>query len=479
VIASPTTVKCWGVAPTIAGRSRGRGRARRTCLARAAVALLAIGLTWPASRTFGAQRTAAGESRPSLASGDGDQANGANDEVMRAVALYDGGDRAGARTALTRALGRGPDPEFRSLAETYLDLISVVEQSDRAWQTHALVSAGGGVDSNVAALPIADVDHPLSSTATDSGSSVSPFASVALTLGFGYQTTRKAFSQLEYSLLQIAYTDPAADGYSFQDHALEWLNEAWAGKRLRFRLPLRAGFSLTGLRSHMTLFQWTAGLQPEIAVREAEGALLRFAAAYTRRTSLDGAYAHLSGRRLEGLVTQEWTASGWSVALGARLRDEQVGEISGALGPVSGAGPCSSCDATYQTPFSYRGVAGTARVWGPARWVVRPAISAGLERRSYTNPNRVIALSSGAPPQDLVQWWRRDVRGNTSLSLTIGLSEHWALTTRYELTRNWSNVNGARSAGCAAGTAPCHPLDTGDLNYQRHVVALELEASWF
>jgi len=134
----------------------------------------------------------------------------------------------------------------------------VVEKSRRAWQAHALVSFGAGVDTNAGNLALGDVDRAPSSGASGSSSSLAPFAATSATLGGGYHGRGRALSELEYSLIQIAYADRALDGYSFQDHSLEWLNEVWAGGRVRLRLPIRTGISLTGLRDKIAPFQWTA-----------------------------------------------------------------------------------------------------------------------------------------------------------------------------------------------------------------------------
>ena len=397
--------------------------------------------------------------------------------VMSALAEYEQGNYVRARRELRRALARSLSAEDRALAETYLDLVEVISREEDPWPVRLGASLGGGFDSNVAQAPLRN-DTLERSELLPGAARGGGFASAALALGAGRRFGKRAVSELEYSFFQIAYVDPALDRDSFQVHGLDWSTEVEPLPWLRLTLPLRGDLALTGLRTRLRPIQWSAGAQPEVALRQHRLTKLRLSVGYTRRESLDPALEHLSGERREVALTQDVEFGGWLVSARGRYRQEALGTTRGSLGTMSPQSPCPECDAWYVTPHSYQGMGASLRISAPWSWRVRPVLTAQADDRQYSAAGHVEAAD---PAGNRRQWdWmqRRDLRLGASAALAIRLSPRWQLTGRYEHLRNQSNLDGRRASACLDSPLPCHPLASSDRRFLKHTVALELEADW-
>ncbi len=77
---------------------------------------------------------------------------------------------------------------------------------------------------------------------------------------------------------------------------------------------------------------------------------------------------------------------------------------------------------------------------------------------------------------------REDLRFAGALVAGYRISREIAFELRYDLLANGSNVDSSRVDPAAEQCGPpdfqCHFLDYGNMNFQKHEVALELRGEW-
>jgi hypothetical protein len=341
---------------------------------------------------------------------------------------------------------------------------------DSSWDHHLRVSLGGGYDSNVRLVPLLEQAAGAVAGAPRTGSyaSASLFAGVGVRLG--------AFTaELEYGLVQTAYADPALDGSSFQMHLLEWASELQLARSVRLRLPVHADVSALGFSAGFRPFEWSAGLEPELAVVLGHGLRMKVSGGSAEHHPLDPAFAFLAGVERHASAALDLRVGGWSGSLEARFRDDAFGSTRDSAATASEG--CPSCTSSLVTPYAYQAPSLSLRIGAPRSWVVRPAVVASVEGRRYQERLVESTGADGRKSRTALSA-RRDRRLGLRSSLAVPLGRHWQLTGRYDFVQNVSNLVPGRGQFCSGGAAACLPLWQNDHNYLKHVVGLDLEAEW-
>jgi hypothetical protein len=132
-------------------------------------------------------------------------------------------------------------------------------------------------------------------------------------------------------------------------------------------------------------------------------------------------------------------------------------------------------------PFSWAGHATGAS----ARWVLgngfELSLDAGLEWRSYLDESFVQVQTTDGTVYEWNHRQRQDTRFVFGPAVSTRLSQWLKLSLRYDLMVNGSNVDTRlpdTPGACAAPDFVCHHYDYTNGNYQKHVLMLELGATW-
>jgi hypothetical protein len=334
--------------------------------------------------------------------------------------------------------------------------------------THLRLSLGGGFDSNVRLAPLLD-QAGVSAQAPRSGAyaALSLFAGVAARLG-------AATTELEYGLLQTAYTDRRLDGSSFQMHMGEWAWEIPLASAARLRLPVQADVSLLGLAAGPRPFEWSLGGEPELIIVATRGLKLRTGGGFADHHPLDPSYGFLDGAERHAFVALELGTTGWTGAVSAKVRAELFGQSREVT--VTSGGGCPTCTGAVITPYSWQGRGLTGRLAAPFSWRVRPIVSASVEDRRYEGRTAEATYDDGSSVRAPLEP-RRDLKLAARAAVAVTVAADWQLVVRYDFVRNGSNLPPGGGDVCA-GLPTCLSLSERDHAYLKHAVGLALEADW-
>jgi hypothetical protein len=334
--------------------------------------------------------------------------------------------------------------------------------------THLRLSVGGGFDSNVRLAPLLD-QAGVSAQAPRSGTyaALSLFAGVAARLG-------AATMEVEYGLLQTAYTDHRLDGSSFQMHMGEWAFEIPLASAVRLRLPVQADVSLLGLADGSHPFEWSLGGEPELTIVPARGLKLRAGLGFADHHPLDPGYGFLEGAERHGFVALEVGSTGWTGAVSAKVRAELFGQSREVT--VTSGGDCPTCTGAIITPYSWQGSGLAGRLAAPFSWRVRPMLAASIEDRRYEGRTAEATYGDGSSVRAPLEA-RRDLKLAARVAVAVTVAADWQLVVRYDFVHNGSNLPSGGGDVCA-GLPTCLSSSERDHAYLKHAVGLALEADW-
>jgi hypothetical protein len=333
---------------------------------------------------------------------------------------------------------------------------------------HVRLSVGAGYDSNVRLAPLLD-QAGVSAETPRSGTyaALSLFAGLTIPLG-------AASTEVEYGLLQTAYTDRRLDGSSFQMHLGEWAWEIPLADTVHLRLPVQGDVSLLGLVGGPRPFEWSIGGEPALAIRLARGLKLRAAGGFSDHHPLDPAYPFLEGAERHLLVSMAFGTTAWTGTISAKLRSELFGATRVPT-PTTGAG-CPSCAAAVVTPYSYQGRSLATRIAAPFSWRLRPVLSASVEDLQYEVRMAETTYADGSSLRVPLPA-RRDVKVAVRAALAWTLTAAWQLVLRYDFVQNGSNLPAGADTTCD-GLPTCLSLTERDHAYRKHALGLALECDW-
>jgi hypothetical protein len=405
--------------------------------------------------------------------------------VLAGVAAFQIPAPVAARRDLRRALARPLVAEDRDLARLYLDLIAQQlerppetdgarrrsDSDDGAWSVALTTTLGGGYDSNARQTAPGSLDAE--------GVGVIPelaavYAAGSVELALGQRFDGGTSFDASYAVEQSTYQDRQFADLDFQEHVLALELAHPLDDAIRVALAATGDLSFTGVGTQLRAFQRSLRLDPQLTLG---GGMLRarLGAAWQQTSTLDPAYSHLSGRRLEVTMTPQLAVAGWRGSLMGRLRRDELGRAS--TGPTPSPDElCPDCTAETEIPYSNESFGATARIAAPLSWRLRPGLSARWELRSYDQPQRT-QRQGPSGIEDLGTRVRQDTRLGLGASLTLRLTPDITLTARYDQLRLWSNYDRLRGTGCPAGTT-CDS-DAGDRKgYRKHGLTLDLSIEW-
>ncbi|WPB76932.1 tetratricopeptide repeat protein [Archangium violaceum] len=383
--------------------------------------------------------------------------------LMAGASAYLRGERETAREDITAALALPLEPRDIQTARDYLDRLSF---GLRAQGREFRVSAGAGLgfDSNVLQVGVAARDL---STGT-----ASAFAEAGLGLVARWRLSDTVFTQLSYDGTQRAYAVSSAQDYSLQLHraavALEWE----VARRVRLGASSWGDLFFTDLSDFRGL-QGSVSGSAWAALDESEWTSSRLDVAFAHKAGLISEFDYLTGQRLDAMLSQEFRLKTLGLTAWYRYREDRIGTLEQA---VSG-----STTQEYVIPFAWTGHA----VGASARLVLSERLDASLnaeaEWRDYLSDSYLRVQSTDGSVEEWGRRRREDFRFVLGPVVSARLSNHLQLSARYELLVNTSNVDTrlADPAGtCVAPDYVCHRYDYTNGNYQKHLVMLELGATW-
>ncbi|HEX5754129.1 MAG TPA: tetratricopeptide repeat protein [Archangium sp.] len=397
-----------------------------------------------------------------LQAAKGDTASG-RARLMAGASAWRLGERETAREDITSALALPLEPRDSQTARDYLDRLSFgLRAQGKGFQASA--GAGLGFDSNVLQVGVAARDV---STGT-----ASAFAEAGLGLVARWRLSDTLFTELSYGGTQRAYALSSAQDYSLQLHraavALEWD----VARRVRLGASSWGDLFFTGLSAFRGL-QGSVSGSAWLALDESEWTSSRLDVAFAHKAGLVSEFDFLTGQRLDATLSQELRLKTLGLTAWYRYRQDRIGTLEQA---VSG-----DTTRTYVIPFAWTGHA----VGAAARWVLNEQLDASLnaeaEWRDYLSDSYLrVRTAEGA----VEEWGRRrreDFRFVLGPAVSARLSKHLQLSARYELLVNASNVDTRLTDTAGACVAPeyvCHRYDYTNGNYTKHLVMLELGATW-
>lgn len=392
--------------------------------------------------------------------------------LMAGASAWRTGARALARADIVAALSLSLDEADRHTAHQYLDRLSF---GLRASGPGLRLSAGaaGGFDSNVLQVGVAARDVSRTDTSVDTASA---FLEAGVGVTARFRLSDELFAYLLYSGSQRLYTLESLRDYSLQLHraaaTVEW------DPVHRVRVGLSAGGDLyftgladfRGLQGAVTGWGW-------LAVDESELTSTRLDLTLAQKAGLVTEFDYLTGPRFDATLSQELRLPSQSLTAWYRYREDRIG----TLVQETSADPFTGAAREYVIPFGWAGHAlgaSTRLVLGPT---YEASLDAELERRNYREDSalRITTLAGSQEDWDLRR--RRDWRFILGTSASARLTKWLRLTARYELLVNRSNVDtrlADEPGDCAAPDYLCHAYDYTNGNYTKHVVLLELGASY-
>lgn len=386
--------------------------------------------------------------------------------LMAGASAYRLGERGTAREDITSALARQLETRDGRTARDYLDRLSFgLRVHGRGFRVSG--GSGLGFDSNVLQVGVAarDVGTGLAGTA-------SAFAEVGLGLVARFRLSDTLFADLSYGGTQRAYELTAARDYSLQLHrataALEWD----VARRVRLGASSWGDLFFTGLSGFRGLQASVSG-SAWLALDESEWTSTRLDVSLARKVGLVSEFSYLTGQRLDATLSQELRLRALGLTAWYRYREDRIGTL---VQTVTG-----STSREYVIPFAWRGHA----VGASSRLVLNErldaSLSAEVERRDYLGDSYLRVQVADGSQEEWGRRRREDVRFVLGPSVSARLSNRLQLSARYELLVNASNVDtrlADPSGACAAPDYLCHRYDYTNGNYQKHLVMLELGATW-
>lgn len=392
--------------------------------------------------------------------------------LMAGASAYRAGERETAREDVEAALGLKLEVQDRKTAHDYLDRLSFgLRASGRGVRFSA--GAGLGFDSNVLQVGVAGRD--VTGGATTDVDTSSPFAEASLGFGARLRVSDTWFAELSYSGTQRAYSQDTAQDYSLQLHrvaaALEWE----VARRVRLGVLGAGDVFFTGLSDFRGL-QASATGAAWLAVDQSERTSTRLDFAIARKSGLSSEFDYLTGTRLDATLSQEFRLRAVGLTAWYRYRKDDIGTLEQDAGSTT-----TGTSQEYVIPFAWAGHA----VGASARFVLGERFDASLdaeaEWRDYLDESFLRVTAADGSVQEWDRRLRRDQRFVLVPALSARLSSHWRLSARYELLVNDSNVDTRLFDPRGACTAPdyvCHAYDYTNGNYTKHLVMVELGASW-
>ena len=391
--------------------------------------------------------------------------------LMAGAAAYRAGARDVAREDVSASLALTLDAADRRTAHEYLDRLSFGLRASGPGQRLS-VGAALGFDSNVLQVGVAARD--VSGTDTDLDTA-SAFAEVGVGLSARLRLSDSLFAHLSYGGTQRAYTLESVRDYSLQLHRVTAAVEWEAARRVRVGVSAGGDLFFTGLSDFRGL-QGAVNGWTWLALDESERTSTRLDLSFSQKAGLVSEFDYLTGPRLDATLSQELrlptlNATGWY-----RYREDRIGTLTQ---PVSEDGAAMS--QAYVIPFGWTGhaVGAAARLEPGSRFDV--SLDAEVERRGYLGDSYLRVESPEGHVEDWGRRRRRDWRYVLGASVGARLPGPLRLSARYELLVNRSNVDTrlADDAGtCTWRERSCHAYDYTNGNYEKHVLMLELGASW-
>ncbi|HYO56204.1 hypothetical protein [Archangium sp.] len=135
----------------------------------------------------------------------------------------------------------------------------------------------------------------------------------------------------------------------------------------------------------------------------------------------------------------------------------------------------------YVIPFAWAGHATGASASLELSERFAASLDIEAEWRSYLSESYLRVQAADGSVEEWGRRRREDVRFVLSPAVSARLSRHLRLSARYELLVNTSNVDtrlADTGGACAAPDFLCHRYDYTNGNYQKHLLMLELGATW-
>ncbi|HEX8825082.1 MAG TPA: hypothetical protein VF794_34510 [Archangium sp.] len=390
--------------------------------------------------------------------------------LMAGASAWRLGEREAAREDVTSALALRLEPRDRRTARDYLDRLSFgLRANGRGLQASG--SAGVGFDSNVLQVGVAARDVSGSS----STETASAFAEVGLGLVARFRLSDTLFADLSYGGTQRAYALTDVHDYSLQLHrataALEWD----VARRVRLGVSSWGDLFFTGLSDFRGLQASVSG-SAWLALDESDWTSTRLEVSLAHKEGLLSEFSYLTGQRLDATLSQELRLRTLGLTAWYRYREDRIGTLEQAV-----TGGTTGMSQTYVIPFAWAGHA----VGASARLVLSERFDASLnaevERRGYLGDSYLRVQAADGSEGEWGRRRREDVRFVLGPAVSARLSSQLQLSARYELLVNTSNVDtrlADPSGACVAPDYRCHRYDYTNGNYQKHLVMLELGATW-
>ncbi|WP_164018947.1 tetratricopeptide repeat protein [Pyxidicoccus trucidator] len=392
-------------------------------------------------------------------------------KLMAGASAWRTGARTVAREDITAALSLTLEPGDRSTAHQYLDRLSF---GLRASGPGLRLSAGAGLgfDSNVLQVGVAAREVSDTSSDTDTAS---VFAEAGVGLAARFRLSDTLFAHLSYGGIQRAYTQDSLRDYSLQLHRAAASVEWEAARRVRVGVSAGGDLFFTGLSDFRGL-QASANGWAWLAVDESELTSTRLDLTFAQKTGLASEFDYLTGPRLDATLSQELRLAAQSVTAWYRYRQDRIGTLVQLASPDS-----SGASQEYVIPFGWAGHAAgasTRLVFGRR---FDASLEAEVERRDYLHDSYLRVTAVDGSVEELGRRRRQDRRFVLGTALSTRLSARLQLSARYELLVNRSNVDTRLTdepGTCVAPDYVCHAYDYTNGNYEKHVLMLELGASW-
>jgi tetratricopeptide (TPR) repeat protein len=395
-----------------------------------------------------------------------DPTSGRN-RLMAGAAALRLGAREQARADLEEALTLRVDARAAEVARDYLDsLMPGLRSSGRGGGIWA--GAGLGYDSNVLQLGSSSREIFQAPRGESTGSM---FASAALALAYRWKPDDALFAELAYAGEQRAYLAPDAQDYSIQQHVITGGLELSPGGPIRVGVSATGEVAFTGLSTFRAL-QAVASVGGWMALDERDETSTRLDVSFGRKTGLSSEFAYLTGHRLDATISQELrigrvTAIGW-----LRYRDERIGTLVETEGIFAPPPLCPiGCSQQYVIPLGWTGDAAGASARFSLTSSLELGLDAGTEWRTYRGESYLELTYADGAVVELDRRLRQDQRIFGSVVATAQLGRGFALTARYDLVVNTSNVD-------TRLPSPEHRLDYANESFEKHLLTLELSLEW-
>jgi hypothetical protein len=378
--------------------------------------------------------------------------------LMAGASAWRQGARAVAREDVTASLSLPLEPQDRNTAHQYLDRLSF---GLRASGPGARLSVQGGLgfDSNVPQYGVAERDL---STRTEV-ETASPFADVGLGVALRLRLSDSLFAHLFYGGSQRAYSKDSLEDYALQLHRVSAAVEWEAARRVRLGGAVAGDVFFTGMSDFRGL-QSSGGGQAWLALDANELTSTRLDVSLARKDGLVSEFSYLTGIRVDATLSQELRLTVLNATAWYRYREDRIGTLlqdvsTGTFGETQ----------TYIIPFAWAGHAAGASLRLAPMGRFDASLDAEVERRFYRQDSYLSVELPDGSEEERGRRRRRDTRFLLGSTVSARLTELLHLSARYELLVNHSNVD-TRLSG--------HLYDYTHGNYQKHVLTLELGASW-